>query len=270
MQIEKVFIVFTIGFVAAMLGTVLTLPPPDSDIVTERDTKSQIQAELLARQDVAYKNFVERNNFHQIRISEYVKYWGDNSINPRLEQILENIKEERSILEEFDPATQTDEQWLAIGDNFRKVNDNVVSALVEILLEEYDHQISQASHSNLPIVTKIVESLAVQRTIASDITASSFPAVDKKNTDLARIMMQDTMISAEGAVLATIELGVQTERNIEVLEENNIETRQRHDVKEVGDDKNTMQVLFSIIKCQQELRIDAEQYMNASIASNTL
>lgn len=267
MQMEKAFIVFTIAFVAAMLGTVLTLPPPDSNIVTDQDTKSQIQAELLARQDAAYKNFVERNNFHQIRISEYEKYWGDPSINQTLEQILDGIKEERSILEKFEPATQTEAQWSKIGDEFRQINDHVVSSLVEILLEEYDYQMSQVPQSNLPVVIKATESLAAQRTIASQITATSFPTAGDRNAELAGIM-QNTVVSAEGIVLATIDLGVQTEQNVKVLEENGIDTRQRHDVREVGTEKNTMQVLFSIIKCQQELRIDAEEYMDASVEAS--
>ena len=57
--------------------------------------------------------------------------------------------------------------------------------------------------------------------------------------------------------------GEETEELVTQMEEAGAQLRERHDVREVGDDKNTMQVLYSVITCQQELRINGEDYMDA-------
>ncbi|MCY4491554.1 MAG: hypothetical protein OXC46_08860 [Thaumarchaeota archaeon] len=275
MRTESVFIAFTCIFVAVMVTLSTALPSIERDTTTEHnvtieyDAEMQAYEEMLARQDIAYKNFLERNNFHQIRISEYEKYWGDPSTDQRLEQILEDIKKERLILEEFDPAMQSESQWSEIRDNFRQTNDLVVTSLVEILLEEYDYHTLQIPHNANLSLTNVAESLAAQKTIASQITATSFPATDNITAELARTI-QDTGMPTREIVPATVHLGEQTEHNITILEENGINTRERYDVREVGPEKNTMQVLFSVIKCQQELRIDAEEYMDASIMANMM
>ena len=272
MRTESVFIAFTCIFVAGMVTLSTALPYMERDVTTEYDitveydAEMQAYEEMLARQDIAYKNFLERNNFHQIRISEYEKYWGDPSTDQRLEQILEDIKKERLILEEFDPATQSESE---IRDKFRQTNDLVVASLVEILLEEYDYHTLQIPHDANSLLTNAVKSLAAQKTIASQITATSFPTTDRITAELARTI-QDTEMPVREIVPATVHLGEQTEHNITILEENGISTRERYDVREVGPEKNTIQVLFSVIKCQQELRIDAEEYMDASIMANMM
>ena len=276
MRTESVFIAFTCIFVAVMVTLSTVLPTMERDVTTEYDATIEYDAELqayeemLARQDIAYKNFLERNNFHQIRISEYEKYWGNPSTDQRLEQILEDIKKERLILEEFDPTIQSESQWSDIRDKFRQTNDLVVASLVEILLEEYDYHTLQIPHDANSLLTNAVKSLAAQKTIASQITATSFPTTDSITAELARTIQQDTGVSIREIVPATVHLGEQTERNITILEENGISTRERYDVREVGLEKNTIQVLFSVIKCQQELRIDAEEYMDASITASMM
>ena len=190
------------------------------------------------KRDTAYEDFLTRNNKHMIRVSEYQKYWGDGQTDPRLNEILENIRVERDMVDGFDPASAGAQQE---RQEFRSANDAAVAGLVSLLADEYDLHIRHAQDSGL---SEIASSLEEQREEAARITATSFPG-------------------AGDHVGVTTAHGEETEELVMQMEDAGAQVRERHDVREVGDDKNTLQVLYSVITCQQELRINGEDYMDA-------
>ncbi len=264
LQVDKASIAFTVGLVAIILAVIAVLSSDNLDIVLVNTTTP----ELLAKQTIAYQNFLERNNFHQIRISEYAKYWGDASSDQKLDTILGNIKLERELVDKFDLASKSDNGWSEIREKFRHANDMAVAGLVDVLFAEYDRQLLHIPKVSSPDIMKTATSLAAQKDIASQITSTSFPTVTKDLAELAHITQLETKNPKYDIITATKTLDEQTEANIKILEENDIDTRQRHNIMEVGPDKNTIQVLYSVIQCQQELRINAEDYMDATLAIN--
>lgn len=224
----------------------------------EKQDNSMIN--LLNKKNFAFEEFLEKNNAHIIRISEFKKYWGDDITNDVLNDVIVNIDKERKLILEFDPYHEDFED---IGNDFRNINNNVVDSLVLLLVSELDFVISSIDENDLQL-QQTRNSLIAQQDIASQITATSFPSVQNKQAILA--MVEPTKeIHLSNADEMTVSLGKSCESNIQSLENIGIITRQRHDVKEVGENKNPIQVLISVIKCQQGLRVNAEDYMNAEI-----
>ena len=192
------------------------------------------------KRDAAYEDFLTRNNKHMVRVSEYQKYWGDGQTDQRLNEILDNIRMEREKVNGFDPASAGAQQE---RQEFRGANDAAVAGLVSLLADEYDLHIRHAQDSGL---SEIASSLEEQRETAVRITATSFPGTGDH-------------------VEMTTAHGEETEGLVMQMEEAGAQVRERHDVREVGDDQNTIQVLYSVITCQQELRINGEDYMDALV-----
>mgnify|MGYP003986703667 CR=1 FL=1 len=215
---------------------------------------------LLDTRDLAFEDFLEKNNAHIVRISEFKKYWGDNTNQDSLDDILINIDKERKLILEFNPHQEGFEN---IRDDFRNINNNVVDSLVVLLVAELDFVISLIDENDSQL-QQTRNTLIVQRDIASQITATSFPSVQNNQEALAMIEPTEE-IHFSNAKEMTVSLGESCESNIQSLEDVGIILRQRHDVKEVGENKNPTQVLISVIKCQQGLRINAEDYMNSKI-----
>lgn len=258
MKIDQIMILVTV----VIVGMAISLTQIESFEMDDNLTKDSTQLvipdeppiydepsfpyeDLYLTRATAYDNFLTRNNHHIIRISEYQKYWGDNNTNDSLNELLFNIKQERKLIDEFQHEVQSEQELINQQEDFRTLNDKVVSQLVGLLVNEYHFHITQILTQDNS--DKIIKSFTSQMDIASQITATSFPKTDTfPNFD---------------HVASTFLLSQMTEQEIIHNEKSEIPIRERHDVKEVGDNQNTIQVLFSVIKCQQELRINAEDYM---------
>jgi len=217
---------------------------------------------LINTRDSSFDDFLRKNNAHIIRVSEYKKYWGDESTNEQLDKILVNIDKERTFILNFDVKQ---DNYKDVRQDFRDVNDDVVNDLVSILGNELDLYISSIPNGE-PNLIPIKNSLIAQREITSKITSTTFPEVNKKD-NLAGIEPTDGK-SFTDAKERTILLGAACENNVHALEDAGLVIRERHNVKEVGENKNSIQVLFSVIKCQQGLRVNAEDFMNSKLSIN--
>jgi len=224
------------------------------------ETQNDSILNLVKKRDNSFDDFLEKNNAHIIRITEYKKYWGETGVDNLLDDIIINIDSERNFVLYFNPYENDSDQ---IREKFRTVNDDVVDDLVFILTMQLNSRINSIDENNMEL-QNIRNSLIAQKEIASKITATTFPAIDKIQESTIGMDVSDESYNLE-AVSKTVTFGKSCEKNIQKIEESGISIDGRFDVEKVGNNKNSIQVLISVIKCQQGLRVNAEDYMDAQV-----
>jgi len=209
--------------------------------------------DFFDRFNTARDGFIEKNNKHIIRLSGYINAWtlpGSNT-NIRALDILEKIRQERILIETFDPKNENREIQIQ---QFRKVNDDAVAGLVELWVQEIDRGIDVAQTNDMR------RKLNTLKQIVSDITATSFPTITEEDAELLGISARHIISVGTEADNATKELHDSCEGLVKAYEDDGRNSLwQRADISEVGDQVTPIFTLGKIVSCQQGLRVNAEE-----------
>jgi methyl-accepting chemotaxis protein len=164
--------------------------------------------------------------------------------------ILDGIRRERILFEEFDPRSPEVNDHIA---QFRETNDNVVADLVKLWQEEIDVGIWRTSSLELKGKLRLLKELVGQ------ITATSFPLVSDEEAALLGISAsKDTRLGTD-ADDATKALAASCEEDFSRYEKGGgIPLWLRADVSDVGERVTPVLTLAKVVSCQQGLRVNAE------------
>lgn len=200
----------------------------------------------------ARAGFIEKNNKHIRRTLGYLNGWVVPGTQKEVDTlaILEGIRKERILFEEFDPNSPSVDDLMA---EFRETNNNVVAGLVKLWLEELETGMRKVSSPEFR------KKLEASHKIVGQITATSFPSVSEEDAALFGITPnKDTLLGAD-ADNATKAFSTSCENNLDEYEKG-VErvVWSRADVSDVGENVTPTLTLAKIISCQQGLRANAE------------
>lgn len=207
---------------------------------------------LFEEFSVAQEGFIEQNNKHVARLLGYKSGWVDprGADDTVVLGLLDSIRRERIIFDEFNPRAPNVHIKLQ---EFRDTNDSVVRTATQLWQQELDTGISRASSialkSKLQAVKKIV----------GQITATSFPAISREDALLLGIVRNEEVLFGLEASNATRALTPAYETSISDYEKDGgVPLWTRADVKNVGEDVTPTRTLGAFVRCQQGLRVNAE------------
>jgi len=209
--------------------------------------------DFFSRFNEAHDGFIEKNNKHIIRLSGYINAWTSpgSSKNIKALNILEKIRQERILMETFDPKSENREIQIQ---QFRKINDDAVEELVELWIMEIDQGITGAQTSDMR------RKLNTMQRIVGDITATSFPAVTEEDAELLGVSVKHIISVGSDADTATKELYNNCAESVSAYEDAGWNALwRRADIPEVGDEVTPIFALGKIVSCQQGLRVNAEE-----------
>ena len=207
---------------------------------------------LFEEFSVAQEDFIEQNNKHVARLLGYKSGWVDprGADGTEVLGLLDSIRQERIIFDEFNPRAPNAD---IILQEFRDTNDSVVRTATRLWQQELDTGISRASS------TALKSKLQAVKKIVGQITATSFPAISREDARLLGIIQNEETLFGLEASNATRALTPAYETSISDYEKDGgVPLWTRADVTHVGEDVTPTRTLSEFVRCQQGLRVNAE------------
>ena len=258
------------------LNSVLESEKKIYDVVASNEDSLVV---LKEKQQNARDGFINKNNKHLIRTSEYIKYWGTelsfsgSTKGEIATEILANIQSERNAFWEYNPNRDNAEEQKQI---IRDSNDFVVDNLISLWVDHVDSQIKWIEESEMADTYSLQkDKLVALKNVGAKITSTSFPIVREDIAALCGISAHSSVVtksddSNHEDETKTVQSA--SENIIKELEAAGITTAQRQYVKKVSKDETDLVtptfVLLKIVTCQQGLRMNAEDYFSSSEGIN--